>query len=154
MEKILKETSTRSMRAMARRSSLTASDVCTIIEQSAKAGLAELSFDGLQISFVRTYEQRQIIHGKVGGLEPPSPEALAQMQQASLHPSPYNNLSDEHHIQRTKEQIEEDEIRLREDQLAQMLIEDPQKFEELLAQGELDAGIDVNDDGSDDGSPE
>lgn len=42
--------------------------------------------------------------------------------------------------------LSQDEMRLREDQLAQMLIEDPERFEKLLMQGDLQSDAGPGDD--------
>jgi hypothetical protein len=96
---------------------LTAADACLIIETSAKAGVTELSFGDLQISFVPKFGQ---------GEEVVSP----RMQQEPL--------TEKQHIKMTKEQIEAEELRMRQEQMEEMLLSDPLQFEEMLQRGELD----------------
>lgn len=112
------------------KSSLTVGEVCTILEASAKAGVTELSFGDLQIKF---------------GLPPDV--ASARMQQYPLTTSPVLPVTDEQHQTMTKDQIEADEVRLREEFMEELRLTDPFRYEQMLVRGELDDPRISDDDG-------
>lgn len=118
------------------KNSLTAADVCSIIEASATAGLSSLKFGELEISFLQKLGQVQT--STVGYIQPID---AAEIKQSGLPPilphSPYGGLSKEEHEKRTKDQIEAEELNAKADYLAELLITDPLKYEQLLSQGEL-----------------
>lgn len=118
---------------------LSSEDACRIIEVSAKAGVVELQFNGLHVKFGKTVEQL-IAEGT-----PPYP----YMPQTSA-PAPVTALTEEQHETQTKEALELDELRTKEEQLARALIENPIEYERLLRDGELVDDVDTAD-STDDG---
>jgi hypothetical protein len=103
--------------------SLTSKDVCKIIETAHNFGVSTLSFGDLKLEFHK--------------VEPKS-------ELAALQPEPSNTPL----AKQTPEKQKEDEERMlleanvlaREAELEQLLISDPEKYEELVAQGELEDG--------------
>ena len=93
---------------------LNSDDVCSIIETSAKNGVSELQFGELLLKFGATHipAQSQAPHEEEiseGKLKEEEVKYLAQREQE-----------------------------LKNDEMDQMLIENPSRFEELLEQGEFD----------------
>lgn len=118
------------------KSPLSTADVCLILDASAKAGVTELQFGGLHVKFGR-------------GPGPLTEEAPLGKQQDSA-PSSHADMSEAQHQSIAQATLERDEISLREEQLARALVEDPDRYEELLARGELSDeldGADEQDDG-------
>ena len=136
-----KKSSTLGTRPMvAKKSSLSGAEVCSIIEASAKAGLTELSFGELQIRFAISSGQRE--KSEWGSMQFTAPmdqaEFQARMQHdPSLTPSPYAQVTETQHTKMTADEIEAEELRIRAEQLAELQITDPLKYEELLLQGDL-----------------
>ncbi len=110
---------------------LSTKDVIRIIVASAKAGVDELKFLDLCVSFNRPVEQEAI-------------KPLMQQYPASV---PVQSLTEEQHEFQTKAAIEAEEVLTREDQLARALVEDPIRYEQLLVDGELSDELDTADDG-------
>ncbi len=111
------------------KSSFSVKDLCSILKACGAAQVDELKLGDLYVRF-RTQT------------EPPSP--LAEPEEVT-EPSPPPAVA----IAATQEKIAEltqvqDELAMRQDQLDLMMIEDPLRAEELMAQGELelDAGSD------------
>lgn len=87
--------------------------ICRIIEVCSKSGVREFSGFGMKVSFVSV--------AQVPAIEPLYiPEAVERA--ASLQ---------------AKESVAKEETLTRELELEQMVIEDPQRFEELLKAGDL-----------------
>lgn len=95
------------------------SELCALIKACGESGVTELSFGTLRVQFtpVTMREQSQPVDYQTEGALPINPVV---------------SESDE------KEAIADSELRLREEQLAKMLLEDPVQFEKLLAAGELE----------------
>lgn len=108
-----------------------------MIETSAKAGVSELKFGDLHVKFGRPTEN-------IVGMSIPPQYHYPFVQQNPASPSK-NDLSEDQHNQQAKESLEVDEIRLREEQLALALVEDPVRYEELLREGELSDDVDSAD---------
>lgn len=90
--------------------SLDVSSVCRIIETCSKAGVTKLSFEGLTV--------------ELGGKEIPAPaEVIQDIPEART--------------QVEAEEIARSEVLVKEDQVANLILEDPARYEELMAQGEL-----------------
>lgn len=100
---------------------LSREDVCSILDTSAKAGVRELTFAGLHVVFGRPAEQQVAGYPFVPQIPAPSLSGKA--------------LSDADHAAQAKRSLEEDEVRLREDQLAHALVEDPVLYEKLVQEG-------------------
>ena len=103
---------------------LTSDEVCAIIKACNDARVAVLKFGDLEIQFHQKVEPLAFEHGPQGWqrLQPTQPEAEISEQQQQLH----------------EKSFDADEIRVKQDQLDQMLIEDPHEFEKLMAQNELE----------------
>lgn len=109
---------------------LSAEEVCLILRTSAKAGVAELKFADLHVRFGRPAEQ-VVVMDPQGNLStyPYVPQAPA--------PRSGKALSEEQHQKQNAEALEQEELRTRDQQLAEALVTDPLKYEELLQSGEL-----------------
>lgn len=118
---------------------LSSEEACLIIETSAKAGVTELKFGDLHVRFGKPAEQ-------IVGMTIVDPYPVHQAPQS---PS-VKDLTEEQHQNQTKQAIEAEEIRTREDQLARLLVEDPEAYEKLLRDGELTDAVDDADDGDND----
>ena len=128
-----KRTATRS--SIKRR--LQGKEICEIIRTSHTCGVRLIQIGDLKVEFGTQTEP-----GGVSGS--PYPRA-----NNAVFGKPSPDLSEDEHSSQTKEALEIEELRLREQQLAQMLIEDPSRAEELLMDGELE---DDGDDSADDQS--
>lgn len=98
-------------------------EICSIIKSCGESRVAELKFGDLHITFHQPVKE---------GLD----AVKAPPQQVTTHPDA--EISDEQRKHLEKHALLEDELRLKEDQLDQMLIESPTDFEELQAQGDLE----------------
>ena len=96
------------------KSVLSSDNVCSIIETCAKNQVSELKFGDLQI--------------RIGYTETAQPQASFETE-----------ISEAKLKQEDLTYIKQRETEQKEDEIDQMLIEDPYKFEELLEQGEFDA---------------
>lgn len=104
------------------KSSLSSQEVCDIIKVCAETQALELKFDGLHIRF-----------GTKAKDNPPlvEPDPLTKSNSDA-------EISEKQHAQLTKDSLEDDELRTREDQLAELLITDPLAAEEMLRNEELE----------------
>ena len=100
---------------------LTGSEIESIIQSCAKANVRVLEIHGIRLEF--------------GAGVPSSPPQPAQV---SSEPAPSEAAISEKHEKQSQEALEQDELRLRRDQLALMLIENPVEYEKLVASGELE----------------
>jgi hypothetical protein len=100
---------------MANKSHLSATEVCLIIRACSESQVTQLKLGDLEISL---------------GHKAPEPVLTA--------PTPDTAIS-EIQTQIEKEELVEQEIRLRDDQIKQMLIEDPYEAEKLMIKGELES---------------
>lgn len=101
---------------MARKNLLNREDICSIIEVCSQNKVSELKFGDLHLSFVFHVEQ-------------------SARPQASFEAV----ISEDELKNEEKNYLAERELEVKRDEIDQMLIEDPAKFEELLEQGEFDA---------------
>lgn len=93
-------------------------ELCILIELGDRHNLSKLKFGEVEIDF-----------GKP-----------AKSAEKALIPSPTPTAEEMAAIQiESKQQLVSDELATRDDQIEQMLIEDPSKAEEMIADGELDA---------------
>lgn len=111
------------MRDLATTIELKSQEICEIILSSAQNGVTELKFGSLHIVFGKKTEPQEIslLPGKVYGASTPD-----------------NEISDQTHEQMNIDSLEADELRLRDDQLSQMQIENPLKAEQMLLDQELE----------------
>ena len=96
---------------------MTATEVCLILDSCAKNGVSTLKFGALEASWVS------------------HPPLVQNSLDAHI---PGTEIPEINHSEKTKEALEVSELNLREEQLAMALIEDPEQYERLLAQGELE----------------
>jgi len=89
-------------------------EISDIIDLCKRAGVSKFSLGDLCLEFGRPTKSEL--------------SATAASEQA---------LSDEVHLRQTKESLELRELRLRENQLEELLLTDPLKYEELILNGEL-----------------
>jgi hypothetical protein len=116
--------------------SLTIEEIEHIITISRKNDVSKLVFRELEVQFHRPVEQLDEVSQKS------SPVGFANSQSPSA-----GAISDE--LKRIEQQnLEDAEFKLRDDQIDQMLIEDPAKAEEMLLNG------DFEDESDDDGDAE
>lgn len=99
---------------------LNSDEICKIIEACAKAGVSSLKCGPLELSFGKQTESHHSVQPAV------------------------TEITDDQHRKMTEDAITQDEIRLRKDQIEQMLIENPALAEKLVADGDLE-----DDDGTD-----
>ncbi len=105
-----------------KKSLLTFSQVCSILKACGESRVAELKFGDLHVTF-----------------HPPVKEGPEAQQYFPTTPTPPEaEISDQQREQLEKHALAEDERRVKEEQLQQMLIEDPAGYERLLAEGELE----------------
>lgn len=107
---------------------LSSEEICQIVETSAKNGVALLKYGTLEVRF---------------GKQTEAPPTSGEVQIAA---TPDKEISAQTHEQNTKDAIELDELTLREDAIAHMIVEDPVRAEEMLLDEELeDADADADD---------
>lgn len=93
--------------------------------------VAKLKFGDLEIEFDKQIE--------------PQASPLPGLVSAPLTPD--TAMSDQEHKKQTQQSLEDDEVTLREEQLALAFIENPSRAEELLLEGELVDDDESGDDG-------
>lgn len=113
-------------------SSLSADEICRILEASAKAGVRVLKFGTLEATF------------EPSGVVPPT-----ATDQRPAPPTPAAEIAEPNHERQTRESIELDELALREDQVGELLLSDPLEAERLISEGELGDNERRSDDGED-----
>lgn len=119
----------------AEKSDLSTDEVCRILETSAKSGVTSLKFGGLSVTFEKKLEPVGV------PLAEPHPNSVL---------APVTVLTEAQHLNQTQEVVLRDEVHLRQEQLAQAMIEDPLRWEELLRSGELtEDDVDTADIGDD-----
>jgi predicted nucleic acid-binding Zn-ribbon protein len=100
--------------------SLQVKDICAIIKSCRNCGVTKFKFGDLEVDFGRPALSP---HGKCG-------EAVNHLSVAEI--------TDEIHEKQMKEALEQDELRLKDEQVAQALIENPLLAEQLIMDGELE----------------
>lgn len=110
------------------KNNLDAADICTIIEACAKFGVSKLSFADLHVHLGPQSD--------VPKIEPHSSTNDAAM--SDVVASPEAAISEEKHKKFTEEAIVYSELETREDQLDNMIIENPSEYERLMTEGELE----------------
>jgi hypothetical protein len=106
---------------------MTSDDICAIIRQCGESGVSELTFGSLSIRFAS--------ENKRGDLSSPeiAHHGISHSTTDYIFDDSFKKSDEE-----DKRILEEEEIRMREDQLSMALIEDPAQFEKLLAAGDLE----------------
>jgi hypothetical protein len=106
----------------------TSLDLCAIIEVCAQHNVSRLKCRGLDLEFGRT--------------------ASSEPGQGSFHDSlaPVAAITDIEHEQSSRDSLENDELAMRDEQVALAVIEDPALAEQLFIDGELE---DADSDGED-----
>lgn len=94
---------------------LTAADACRILKAAKEAGVRKLAFRGLEFTF------------GVATPEWPKHQAHRTTQSEQARSAPTTE----------EDQLEQEELRAKEDRLAEMPLTDPLEMERLLALGEL-----------------
>lgn len=108
---------------------LSSADIVSIIEVSGKSGVSELKFGGLHVKFGKPSDdtqQTQALRVEQHPLNPPDTEISATQRQVA------------------QEALEADELDLRYQQIADLMIEDPLRAEELLRDGQLEEADDAD----------
>lgn len=114
-------------------------NIALIIKACARHRVATLKFGDLEISFgpkVKTTRTGPTFLEEV----PPSPS------EAHVEP-PVTEITEQQQKNIARAALEQDELSLREQQFAELLVTDPEAAEQMLADGELD---DVDDERGDD----
>lgn len=104
---------------------ISAIDICKIIRACALNGVSTLKYSSLEVSF-KSHQKLEI-----SGDKPVSSNSTAQVQQI---PREIIAMQDEE----SEKSFLSDTIAIREQQLSEMLINEPEKFEELQSLGELE----------------
>lgn len=105
--------------------SFTADELCRIIDSCAARGVQSFSLGGLELTFGA---DPQFIETEIQ-------EVPRRGKRVALVPEP-------DHEQNEKDSVEHEELRLKEEQVAMLILEDPVEFERQLADGELEDMID------------
>lgn len=92
---------------------LTAEDICNILRVCRESGASKLKFAGIEAEFFPADYTKA---------SEPLPEAEISVEQAAVIEG---------------QQLTRDEMRVKSERLAMMLIEDPAQYEKLLLDGEL-----------------
>jgi len=107
------------MNIMARENkSINCKEVCAIIKICSESGVRELSFGGLKVSFGRHANEVLALDNTYA-----APQAIHEAQA----------------IEASQKAIEQEELSTKEEQLSQMMIEDPLEYEAMVARGELES---------------
>lgn len=114
---------------MVKKEDLLSAEICSIIKVSAESGVTELKFGSLHVTFGRLTKEKEDI----------------PLVQQNPTPNPVSVLTDENHKKQQSDYLETEQMKLREEQLARALVEDPVKYEELLRTGDLTDGLDSPD---------
>lgn len=103
---------------------LDSEEVCRIIDASARAGVRVLKFGGLYLQMGEPKAVRESL--------PDSPPLAAHT------PTPATEIAELNHVSQSQDALELDELQEREDQIAELLLTDPLRAEELIRDGELE----------------
>lgn len=105
---------------------LNAEDICKILKASRESGVLSLKCGPLEVCFGPS-PAAALADAHISGAAPtPAAEDLGQITQAQQKAEEASLL--------------EEEINTKDDQIAEMLITDPLRFEELMERGELEPG--------------
>lgn len=107
---------------------LNAEDICKILKAAKESGVFELKCGPLEARFGAPLLEPAITHGAA---PTPAAEDLGKITQAQK--------------QAEEASLEEEGIRATEERLANLIVEDPLAFEEMLANGELEPKGDTTD---------
>jgi hypothetical protein len=99
---------------------LKAEEVCKILEACALYGASVIRFHGLEVEFVQLQELLPIVSG-------PAPTMPEEVREETIRRQKQAEIASH----------EEQELQVREDQIAELLLSDPLRAEELMMQGEL-----------------
>lgn len=102
------------------KSFISSEEVCKILDACAKKGVIELKFGPLEVRF----QPKAQSHPK----KAPGPIIPA-------HPEPENILQEQREAE--KAELLREEIRTKEDEVDELVLTDPLKYEELIESGEL-----------------
>lgn len=107
---------------------LSGAEICTIMETCAKNGVYTLKCGPLELTFHKPPESPKTAPEPTNSVTNPQDiiEVMKKTEQSSL---------------------EKEEILTREEQIAELMLTDPAKAEELMEQGELVADSEENEDG-------
>lgn len=112
------------------KASLTVDEVCRILDASARTGVSLLKLGDLHVEFGRKEPEPSRVPS------PLRPDAIPAAEMAVLQLKEQNRST------------ELDELQLREDQIAELLLTDPLAAEEMIRNGDLEetnAGSDADD---------
>lgn len=102
----------------ARKLFLKSGEICAIIKACSENGVTELKFGDLQVSF------------KLKKPEPIEPELTTEIPATEIAEAIQQSSADA---------LEKEELQTRDDELEHMLVENPRRYEELMAQGDLES---------------
>lgn len=109
------------------KSSLSSADVCAILTSCREAGVSELEFGALRVTFGR----------------PPRHETQEPLQSLATEEEISANQ-----VKMARESLELDELAVREQQIEELLLTDPAKAEQMIIDGQLEEVTDGEPDGT------
>lgn len=112
------------------RKGLATADVCLIIEKCDIHGVASLKFGDLELSFCPPVETPALKR------QPHRADSTGTVEPHSTIPDA--TMSDQQHKNLSKAALEQDELTLREQEIAELLITDPLEAERMLRDEELE----------------
>lgn len=113
------------------KSALSSLEICSILESCAKCNVSLLKFGDLHVEFGR----------QANPSEPAPSEPTSHIIKNSD-----KEISDTKHAELTKEALEVEELRTKEEILAELIITNPLKAEEMIRNQELEDDTDESDD--------
>lgn len=118
---------------------LASTDIALIIKACARHGVATLKFGDLELSFSPQVETTST--------RPPLPgdDPVQVLSEAHVQP-PVAEITEYQQSNIAKAALEHDELILREQQFAELVVTDPEAAEQMLVDGELDDADDDNGD--------
>lgn len=109
---------------------LTCKEICTIIKEASRCGVQQLDVGGVRLSF---FESAQINHQQVSGIRPDVTNSSSEHRQSARQTRENANEQD----LAEKAFLRQETLSVREQEVEQQLVHDPEKYEELISMGEL-----------------
>lgn len=128
--------STRVTKGLGQGKKLDLDHISDIIKACAEHGVSVIKFGDLRIWFGPQANQPA---------QPLSPAAPVRTAHSNI--TPVAEMTDMQHDQQTKDALENEELELRQQQIAELMVTDPLKAEELIERGELQDADDEHGDG-------
>lgn len=116
------------MDTLSKKSSLSCNDVCRIIRESRQNGVHKLKFDGLEISFISIYKDEKVTSTASEIVAQVSATEIAAIQEKE-----------------NSKALVQEELKLKQQYLDELILQDPYKLEELIARGDIEEDLDDGD---------